>query len=125
MTSDNYVAGSCNIGAQEIHRRYQVANVGIVLYAIHLGVIILLNQTGVVRGLIFIPAFIASIGFMQGRRAFCVAYGFAGIYNLEKLGLRKSVGSDEARKADQRRALVITGQALALALVLTTVAYLI
>jgi hypothetical protein len=67
----------------------------------------------------FVPLMVFSIGFIQSRRKFCLAYGFMGTFNLGKLGDLSRVQSPEDRKADRKTALSILLQASALALALT------
>jgi hypothetical protein len=67
----------------------------------------------------FVPLLVFSIGFVQSRKKFCLAYGFMGTFNLGKLGDLSKVQSAEDRKADRKTALSILLQATGLALVLT------
>jgi hypothetical protein len=60
-----------------------------------------------------------SVGFIQSRKKFCLAYGFMGTFNLGKLGDLSRVQNPEDRKADRRTALKILIQSAALAFLLT------
>ena len=60
-----------------------------------------------------------SVGFIQSRKKFCLAYGFMGTFSLGKLGDLSRVQSPEDRKADRRTALKILIQSAALAFLLT------
>jgi hypothetical protein len=63
-----------------------------------------------------------SVGFIQSRKKFCLAYGFMGTFNLGKLGDISRVQSPEDRRADRKTALSILAQAALLALALTAIA---
>jgi hypothetical protein len=61
-----------------------------------------------------------AIGFVQSRKKFCLAYGFAGTFNFGKLGQISRVASAAERKADRTTALKILGQSALLAAIITT-----
>jgi hypothetical protein len=64
---------------------------------------------------------VASVGFVQSRSKFCLAYGFAGTFNVGKMGDIRRVTSKEDRAADRRTALVILGKSFVLAALATAV----
>ena len=68
---------------------------------------------------IFLPALVFSVGFVQSRKKFCLAYGFAGTFNFGKLGQLSRVANAAERKADRITALKILAQSALLALVIT------
>jgi hypothetical protein len=105
--SQDYVAGSCNIGPSEIHRRYQVAITGGVLYTILAIALIASNQGSTTRLIAFAPAMLASVGFIQARARFCFAYGLMGVFNFDTAGDVKKVKDPAALKADRAAALKI------------------
>lgn len=124
MTSDSYIPGTCNIGKGEIRRRQLVALVGLALSASSLAGLAATNAAPAARLGIFMPLSVAAIGFVQSRRKFCLAYGFMGTFNFGRLGQLSQVSSKESRAADRKTALVILGQSLGLAALLTAVVYL-
>jgi hypothetical protein len=117
--NSEYVPGSCNIGKGEVQRRQFVAIIGL-LFTITTGVGLLTTDASTGAKLtIFLPAIIFSIGFIQARKKFCLAYGFAGTFNFGKLGKISRVASAQDRRADQVTALKILGQAVLLASAIT------
>ena len=64
---------------------------------------------------------VAAVGFVQSRSKFCLAYGFAGTFNIGKLGDIKRVANKEDRAADRKTALVILGKSFLLAAIATGV----
>ena len=119
--SSEYVAGSCNIGKGEIRRRQLVALLGIFLTISSATALLATDQSRSSRISIFVPALVFSVGFVQSRSKFCLAYGLAGTFNFERLGKISRVASVEDRKADRKTAIVILLKSAALAALITAV----
>jgi len=118
-----YIPGACNIGKGEIRQRQIVALIGL---AISISSFIALISTSAPRGArlgIFIPLAVASIGWVQSRKKFCLAYGFMGTFNFGKLGQLSKVSDSASRAADRKTALSILFQAGAYALIATAIIY--
>ena len=124
MSDSQYVAGSCNIGTGEIRRRQIVAIIGSALSVSALIGFISTSAEPSLRLGIFIPLAVASIGWVQSKRKFCLAYGLMGTFNFGKLGQLSRVQDKAALAADRKTAVVILTQSLSLAAVLTLVVYL-
>lgn len=124
MSDNQYVAGSCNIGTGEIRRRQIVAIIGSALSVSALIGFISTSAEPSLRLGIFIPLAVASIGWVQSKRKFCLAYGLMGTFNFGKLGQLSRVQDKAALAADRKTAVVILTQSLSLAAVLTVVVYL-
>jgi len=119
--SSEYVAGSCNIGKGEIRRRQIVALFGIFLTISSATALLATDQSRSSRFSIFIPALVFSIGFVQSRNKFCLAYGLAGTFNFDRLGKISRVQSTQDRKADRKTAIVILLKSVVLAALITAV----
>jgi hypothetical protein len=115
----DYVAGSCNIGPSEIHRRYQVAITGGALYLLLSAILIASHQSNSTRLIAFAPAMLASVGFIQARNRFCFAYGLMGVFNFDTAGDVKKIKDPAALKADRINALKIIVKSLLLASLMT------
>ena len=123
MSTADYIPGSCNIGKGEIRRRQVVALIGL---ALSISSLITLISTNAPRGArlgIFVPLAVASIGWVQSRKKFCLAYGFMGTFNFGKLGQLSRVADSASRAADRKTALSILFQAGAYAALLTAIIY--
>ena len=123
MSTAQYIPGSCNIGKGEIRQRQIVALIGL---AITISSLIALISTSAPRGArlgIFIPLAVASIGWVQSRKKFCLAYGFMGTFNFGKLGQLSKVADSASRAADRKTALSILIQSGAYAVVATAIIY--
>ena len=119
--SSEYVAGSCNIGKGEIRRRQLVALFGIFLTISSATALLATDQSRASRISIFVPALVFSVGFVQSRSKFCLAYGLAGTFNFERLGKISRVQSVQDRKADRKTAIVILLKSAFLAALITAV----
>ena len=119
--SNQYIPGTCNLGKDEIRSRQIVALFGLFLTISSVIGILAADQGRSVRFSIFIPAMIFSVGFVQSRSKFCLAYGFAGTFNFERLGKISRVASVEDRRADRKTAIIILLKAAALAALITVV----
>ena len=119
--SNQYIPGTCNLGKDEIRSRQIVALFGLFLTISSVIGILAADQGRSVRFSIFIPAMIFSVGFVQSRSKFCLAYGFAGTFNFERLGKISRVSSVEDRRADRKTAIIILLKAAALAALITLV----
>ena len=119
--SSAYVPGTCNIGQGEVKRRQAVAIFGLILIVISAAGIFATDQDRGARLSIFIPALIFSVGFVQSRKKFCLAYGLAGTFNFGKLGQISKVQSPEDKKADRKAAVSILFQSIALAGLITAI----
>jgi hypothetical protein len=117
-----YQAGVCNIGPSEVARRRQVAYLGGALYIFFIAFAILKDFSSVTTVTALFPAIIFSVGFIQSRRKFCLAYGLMGSFNFQKLGSLTQVEDQISLKADRSTAISILTQALGLALLLTSLA---
>ncbi|CAN2186050.1 hypothetical protein MCEMRE193_00412 [Candidatus Nanopelagicaceae bacterium] len=123
MSTSEYIPGACNIGKGEIRQRQIVALIG---FALSISTLVTLISTDAPRGArlaIFIPLAVTSIGWVQSRRKFCLAYGFMGTFNFGKLGRLSRVADSANRAADRKTALGILFQAGSYALIATAIVY--
>lgn len=121
MPDYEYIPGTCNIGKGEIRRRQFVALIGLFFSLSTLLTFNTVDAPSAIRLGIFFPLMVAAVGFVQSRSKFCLAYGFAGTFNIGKLGDIKRVASKEDRAADRKTALVILGKSFLIAAIATGV----
>jgi hypothetical protein len=119
LAQADYIPGTCNIGGDELRSRRIVAAIGFVLSLSALSALITTNASQSARIGIFIPLLVMSVGWVQSRKKFCLAYGFAGTFNFGKLGHLSRVADPIARAADRRQAIMIFAQSALYAAVLT------
>ncbi len=101
MSSSTYIPGTCNLGANEIRQRKLVGLVGLFFSISSLIGLMSIGAARESRLGIFLPLMVASVGFVQVRRKFCLAYGFAGTFNFGKLGDISRVSDPINRSADR------------------------
>lgn len=123
LSTTEYVAGSCNIGKGEIRQRQIVALIGLVLSISILATLISINAPRGARLALFVPLMVASVGWVQSRKRFCLAFGFMGTFNFGKLGQLSKVADGASRAADRKTALSILFQAISYAAVATALVY--
>lgn len=119
MSSSQYIPGACNIGTGEIRRRQVVAIIGLLLSVSSFITLLMAGAPRNARYGIFVPLMIASVGWVQSRSKFCLAYGFAGTFNMGKLGDISRVADAASKAADRKTALTILVKSTALAAIIT------
>jgi hypothetical protein len=122
--NDQYIPGTCNIGKHEIRQRQVVALIGLFLSVSSLIGFISTEAPQSVRLGIFLPLAVFSIGWVQSRKKFCLAFGFMGTFNFGRLGKVSRVADKASLAADRKTALSILLQSLGLAAILTLIVYL-
>jgi hypothetical protein len=123
VSTAEYIPGSCNIGKGEVRQRQIVAVIGLILTISILATLISINAPRGTRLGLFIPLMVASVGWVQSRKKFCLAYGFMGTFNFGKLGQLSKVADSASRAADRKTALTILFQATAYAAIATALVY--
>ena len=124
MSVSEYVPGTCNIGKAEIRQRQVVALIGLFLSVSALIGFISTKASPSIRLGIFLPLTIFSVGFVQSRKKFCLAFGFMGTFNFARLGKMSKVVDKASLAADRKTAAIILLQSLGLAAILTVAVYL-
>ena len=112
MTSQ-YVAGTCNIGPEEIAMRRRAGHAGVVTTAALAAALIRSDLRPAWRLILALPAAGAAAGYLQARERFCADFGWRGVYNFGAMGQEQRVADSEARAEDRRRALRIIGASAA------------
>lgn len=102
---NRYIPGVCNIGPAEIRARLVAGWGGLAVTILMVGVFMWLPVPKIARLVLFLPAFVAAIGFFQAAMHFCVGFASAGLFNMDKAqGVTESVDQAAFRKADQKKA---------------------
>ena len=123
MSNSTYIPGTCNLGASEIRQRKIVGLIGLFFSLSSLVGLMAINAAREARLGIFLPLMVASIGYVQVRSKFCLAYGFAGTFNFGKLGDIARVSDPMNRRADRATALKILLKSFLLASIATLVVF--
>ena len=120
-----YQPGVCNIGPAEIRRRRTSGYVGLGVAVVFLVIAFALGWGAPWRLLVALPVFLSAQGFLQAAFRFCVGFASRGLFNFGELGSEETIHDREFRRKDQRKALLITVLAFAIAAVVSVLAYLI
>jgi hypothetical protein len=118
-----YSPGKCNIGAEEISRRYRIGYFGVGLTLIGIALITIYELPRTARLAIFLPVGIALVGFVQATARFCLAYGLRGVFSIEGRRKLSPVVEHEAISADRRQAWKIVFMVLIGSILITTIYY--
>ncbi len=121
----SYVPGQCNIGVSEIAARKRVGLIGLMTALILLVIFELAKVERSWYLLEFIPLQMGVTGYLQARKKFCLAFGFMGIFNFNKIGNKEEILEAELRKIDRKAAVNLLMQSVIIALALTLICYLI
>lgn len=120
---NDYVPGSCNIGAAEMSRRMRAGWAGAGLFAVVFVGLLIGGAAPAWHLFLFLPAFAAAIGFVQARSRFCVYFGFASLFNFSDLGQEARVVDAEARRRDRAQATRLLAISSLIAAVAAAAAY--
>ena len=105
QTENRYIPGVCNIGNSEVRRRKMAGWAGLAITVLLYGLLVLSDTPRSLRLIIFIPAAMAAIGFLQARTHFCAYFGLRGVYNFSyEVGVTEAVEQAEFRAQDMRKA---------------------
>jgi hypothetical protein len=102
-----YVAGTCNIGQEEIAMRRRVGHVGVAATAALAAALIRSDLHPAWRLTLALPAAGAAAGYLQARERFCADFGWRGVYNFGRRGVEQPVVDPQAAAQDRRKALQI------------------
>src|SRR2546427_11893177 len=120
-----YAPGRCNIGARG--RAIRLATgLGIVAVFVGFGLLTVGSVSLVFRLFLFIPFYVGLLAILEGTMSFCVLHASRGTYDLHepsgmafgKSTTKMTVGSDEWKKLDRRKAKEMHLEAVLGALVL-------
>lgn len=100
-----YQPGVCNIGKNEIRKRYALALVGFIISAIAAYAIFSFNLTRLALFVPFILLLFGFEGFYQGYFKFCAGFAAKGVYDFSGSGDSKGkVNDPESHKRDMKMA---------------------
>ncbi len=105
---DDYVPGVCNIGKAEIRSRKQSGWVFGVLTFVIATVMVFYNMPLKWRLVLFFPATLSALYFIQAYSHFCVGFGMGGVFNFgDKLRKTTAIEQKEFMRQDRKKVLQI------------------
>jgi hypothetical protein len=97
-----YTAGVCNIGPEETAARNRAGWIGTIVTLVLWAIFIIFKVPHVWRVILFFPAFLGAIGFVQGYFHFCAHFGMSGLFNFGPLGTQNKVTDPQFRALDRK-----------------------
>lgn len=124
VTIKKYIPGVCNIGPAEIRLRRWTGHIGLACTLLLIWSYFVIQTDPIARLLIFFPAAVSAMGYLQARMHFCAQFGLVGVFNVSDVfGKRESVDQRAFRRKDQQKALVIIGLSIAVGSLVALVTY--
>jgi hypothetical protein len=124
VSQSEYVPGVCNIGGAEMRRRFRIGLAAAVATFVLGTLMAALKIAPVWRLLLFFPAAVAAIGFLQYALHFCARFGLEGAFNFgPRVGKTDRVEQAEFRRQDRHKALQIIGLSLLVGVAVAAAAY--
>jgi hypothetical protein len=119
-----YIPGVCNIGHAEVRLRKAIGWVGLVITTALWIALAAVGASAAWRLLLFVPAAVAAVGFLQAAWHFCANFGLRGVLNFgPNVGKTDSVEQAEFRRQDRRKALEIIGLSMLAGAAVAAIAY--
>jgi len=116
----------CNINKAEVAYRKKAMWAGVGISAVLLIALVALSAPVLTRLLLFVPIYVAAIGYLQVKNKFCVAYGSSGKQNAsEGSDVATTIEDDAALAADKKKTRTMNLQAFGISLVVLAIALLI
>jgi hypothetical protein len=125
-TNQEYVPGVCNIGKAEIQQRKMIGWIALATCLVLWAAFAIFKVAAPWRLLLFVPATMAAIGFLQAAWHFCAKFGLKGVFNFgPNVGQTDTIERAEFRRQDRRTALWIVGWSALAGVAVAVAAYLI
>lgn len=123
--TDSYRPGVCNIGKNEIRKRYVTGVVGFIIAGIVALAIAEFSLPTWSLLVCFFPLFIGAEGLLQGYSKFCAGFAARSIFDFSgSSDERGEVTDKQAHNLDMRKARRINLYSLVMTAVVTTLVYL-
>lgn len=123
-TNGTYIPGVCNIGPAEIRLRRWTGHIGLAATVFLFASYFIAPIGPTFRLLIFFPAAVSAIGYLQAWMHFCAQFGFVGLFNVSTtFGKRESINQQDFRRKDLQKALTIVGLSFLVGTAVSFIAY--
>ena len=107
-TKTDYIPGVCNIGPAEIKKRQQAGWLGVASTIVLWGALYVLQAPAAWRLLLFFPAMLGAMGFLQAALHFCAGFGMLGVFNFgHEAGKTETIEQAEFKRKDRQKAIQI------------------
>jgi hypothetical protein len=120
MSNSTYTPGVCNIGPKQIKTRQLFGLFGMMFFLVTWAV---LDNSLATLGwywLLVLPAFAASLGYLQAYYHFCADFGLRGVFNVSPdVGIKDTPIQAKFREQDRQKAILILKQSFSLGIIIT------
>jgi len=99
-----YQSGVCNINSAEVAYRKRWGYIGAYLFIVLGGIMLLGEAYWWMRLILFAPAYVGAIGFLQARNRFCIYYAAAAQQQAAESARRPRQVSDADHAKDMKKA---------------------
>ena len=120
---NEYRPGTCNIGTEEVRRRYRIGFIGLFSMIGYILFVKWLDLPDIYKLGLFIPAFYSVSGFLQAAKKFCYVYGWKGLSSLSGMRKFQTVNDKKFLKQDLKTALIVVSIVTLCSILLTGVYY--
>jgi hypothetical protein len=120
---NEYLPGTCNIGPDEVRRRYRIGFIGLFLMIVYILFVKWLDLPDIYKLGLFIPAFYCVSGFLQAIKKFCFVYGWRGLSSLSGMRKFQTIKGKNFLKQDRRTAINFVLIVTFCSIVLTAIYY--
>lgn len=120
----DYIPGTCNIGTQEIARRYRIGFIGVFLTVILIIMIEMMEVHRLWRLTVIAPVAFSLTGFVQAKQRFCLAYGFSGVFSVKGMRQLTKVRDHAFLKQDRQMATLLVARVVIGTCLITLLYYL-
>jgi hypothetical protein len=119
-----YTPGVCNLSDEEARGRDIAGWTGLALTLALEVYFLYANTPPAIRLVVFIPAAIGAMGFLQGIMHFCVNFGMRGVFNMSStVGRTDTIAQAEYRAQDKAKAIRIIIYSILIGLAVALLAY--
>lgn len=118
-----YIPGTCNLGPEEINRRWRIGYLGTAATILMVLLIELTHQPQWTKLLILIPVYYALSGYLQARQKFCYVYGWQGVFSVAGRKQFGKVKDESSAEKDKRLVYSLVSKILAGSILITAIYY--
>ena len=119
-----YLPGTCNLGVEEVRRRYRNGFIGLFLMIGYILFVKWMNLPDSYKLWLFIPAFYSASGFLQAAKKFCFVYGWKGLSSLSGMRKFQTIKDKNFLRQDRKTALNFVLIVTLCSMLLTAIYYL-
>jgi hypothetical protein len=117
-----YRSGACNIGADEINRRWRFGHFAVISGIGLFAVLVAAGAPPLARFSVAVPAAVAAACYIEAYLKFCIRFGWLGLFNFGSYGTTSHVADAAERARDRRRSLLLSAATAAIGVAVGIVA---